>query len=128
MLTVNEKLCTGCRICEQVCSMEHHREFNAGLSRIKIASKWPEEEKVILCRQCKAQSCIKACPQGALTFNGFVVLDNDRCDSCGKCLEACPFGFNLKDKENKPLFCDTCQGNYQCVNWCPSKAIRKGGE
>jgi len=129
VLTVKEKACTGCRICEQVCSMEHHKEFNPSLSRVRIESNWPAEEKIIICRQCKTQSCVKACPQNALAFDGFVVLDEEKCNGCGECLDACPFGYNLMNTtNNKPLFCDTCSGKYLCVNWCPNKAIRKGGK
>ncbi|WP_157834934.1 4Fe-4S dicluster domain-containing protein [Desulfofalx alkaliphila] len=128
MLVIRDKLCTGCRLCEQICSMEHHREVNPHLARIKIESKWPAEEKIIVCRQCKTQNCVKACPQKALSFDGYVKLDEKACDGCGQCLEACPFGYNLRNKNTgKPVFCDTCSGNYSCVSWCPAKAIRKGG-
>jgi len=24
-----------------------------------------------------------------------------------------------------PLICDTCEGDYQCVQWCPTKAVQK---
>lgn len=129
MLAVNEKFCTGCRICEQVCSMEHHGEYNPALSRVRIVSNWPEE-KVIMCRQCKALACIKACPQTALSFNGsFVVLNEELCDGCGVCFKSCVFKFNLINVFNsQPLFCDTCSGKYLCVSWCPSKVIRKEGK
>jgi ferredoxin len=35
--------------------------------------------------------CVTVCPHGALAWNGHqIVLDRDRCTSCGRCLVACP--------------------------------------
>lgn len=130
MLIYNEKVCTGCRICEQICALEHYGEYKPALSRIRIRSIWPQEEKAVVCRQCKARSCLKACPAGAISFNGsHIVLKEELCTGCGDCLKACPFKLDLINPANgQPLFCDTCSGKYACVGLCPTKAIRKGGE
>lgn len=47
-----------------------------------------------LCRGCVARSCYMNCPKDAIRFkkNGQAEIDHDTCISCGKCVNACPFG------------------------------------
>jgi Fe-S-cluster-containing hydrogenase component 2 len=26
---------------------------------------------------------------------------------------------------NYPLVCDTCEGDFQCVRWCPTQAVER---
>jgi len=48
----NEEQCTGCRICEMICSITHSEKINTQRSRIRIKSVWPEEENIYVCRKC----------------------------------------------------------------------------
>jgi len=34
-------------------------------------------------------------------------------------------GIRIDKKTGFPLICDTCGGRYQCVQWCPTKAVQK---
>ncbi|MBR1368923.1 4Fe-4S ferredoxin [Methanocalculus chunghsingensis] len=34
--------------------------------------------------------CISACPEGAIRFEGFALVDSHRCIGCGICVEVCP--------------------------------------
>ena len=56
--------CSGCRVCELVCSQEHQGEYNPSRSYIRITAN-----------------------EAAATY--IPVLDI-RCDFCGRCVEACP--------------------------------------
>jgi Fe-S-cluster-containing dehydrogenase component len=45
---------------------------------------------------------VEACPTGALYHHpdGFVVLDQDKCNGCGYCSQACPFHIPQLDVAN----------------------------
>ncbi len=127
MFKISRKLCTGCRICEMICSLAHEGEIAPKQSRIRIESDWPGAEKVQVCVACKPKKCIPACPHGALSWDTVLRLDEEKCDLCLACIEACPFGgIRLDPPKSRLLFCDTCGGDYPCVEWCPPKAIVKG--
>jgi Fe-S-cluster-containing hydrogenase component 2 len=38
-------------------------------------------------------SCVQRCPEGAIALNGsgFATVDKEKCTGCGKCVKACPF-------------------------------------
>ncbi len=130
LLKFNVDTCTGCRICEIICSLTHFGEINTKVSNIKYKDEWPKVGKIYFCRQCKSRNCIESCPvEGAININsyGLVAINVDKCTGCMRCSEACPFG-NLPTDGQFPLFCDTCSGHYKCVEWCPGKALAKGGE
>jgi anaerobic carbon-monoxide dehydrogenase iron sulfur subunit len=124
-----QKKCIGCRICEVVCSLEHCDEMIPSKSRIKYLDNWPEVGRVDFCRQCKKQACMEACSEDALflTEDGLVQINRDLCTKCLACSEACPFG-SLPLENQFPQYCDICKGKYECVTWCPAKALIKVGE
>ena len=41
------------------------------------------------CTACGA--CEAACPQGAITVDGMVTVDESQCTACGECMDACAF-------------------------------------
>jgi anaerobic carbon-monoxide dehydrogenase iron sulfur subunit len=124
------KNCTGCRICEIICSLEHYKEINTCRALIRYKDDWPKIGRVDFCRQCPKRNCVTACPEDALFVDegDFVKIDSNKCIGCLACSEACPFGILPLDGNDHPLFCDTCLGKFQCVEWCPTKALKKAGE
>lgn len=126
MLLTKPSLCTECRICELICAFHHFGESNPKRSRLWIGSFWPQNPGMKVCRACKDRECVSACPHGALSFEDYVRLDEDRCDGCGACVPACPVeGIRLDPQGGLPLVCDTCQGAYLCAAWCPTKAVER---
>ena len=54
------------------------------------------------------------------------MVDDDKCNGCGWCIEACDYGAIMLHPETKVVYvCDTCkeQGKPQCVEWCPEEAL-----
>jgi len=116
------------------CSYKHHpanQGFDALLERVRFA---------LICRQCEAAPCVKACPRGALEKipgasgdAGILKRANMLCTGCGTCAIACPFGTIYTDLM---LFassvCDGCRGRLQngekplCVRTCESGAVEYG--
>ncbi len=122
--------CTGCRICEYVCSANKHNVFDANLSRIRVVRIEPVTMTAITCRLCADAPCILACPRDALTRseeNGIILVDDTKCDGCGWCVEACDFGaIVLNPASRLAEICDLCADNEdgpQCVVYCPKEAL-----
>jgi Fe-S-cluster-containing hydrogenase component 2 len=128
ILMINHEKCTGCRLCELVCSVSHEGVSNPTRSRISII-KWEAEGLYIpmSCQQCEDAPCMTICPVKAISRDqalDYVKIDYDVCIGCRSCVAVCPFGamgFNVKDK--KVFKCDLCEGDPQCVRFCDVKAI-----
>lgn len=129
-ITVDQSLCSGCRICELTCSEKHYGVFNPKLSAIKIkrvyggSGHWITTET---CRQCPSSWCMRACPVEAISRNedtGAIVVNEEKCIECGSCVKACPFGMiDLHIETGKAFKCDLCGGEPACVVECPNKAL-----
>jgi Fe-S-cluster-containing hydrogenase component 2 len=81
----------------------------------------------MMCQQCDEASCMKVCPTGALhRAKGaeVVAYEKDKCIGCRMCTMACPFGnVTFDGPSGTVLKCDTCDGDPQCVRFCPNKAL-----
>ena len=128
VLTVDFEKCTGCRLCEQVCTVMHDGVSNPARSRIKVV-KWEDEGQYIpmICQQCEDAPCKNVCPVGAIARDedyGFLNVDYNICIGCRSCVTVCPFGgmnYNMIDK--KVIKCDLCGGKPQCARFCDVKAV-----
>ena len=128
VLAITPEKCTGCRLCELVCSVFHHGVSNASRSRIKVV-KWEQEGLYIpmSCQQCQDAPCMIICPVKAIARDeefGRVMVNQDKCIGCRSCVSVCPFGaMNFSTIDRKVFKCDLCDGDPQCVRFCDMKAV-----
>jgi len=121
--------CTGCMICQFICSAGKEGNFNLEKSRISVVQTGPSTVTAIACQFCRNHPCIKACPRDALSADAAthtLKLDKARCAGCGWCIEACPFGaMTLDDSTKSVTACDLCTNHAQprCIEVCPRNAL-----
>jgi len=114
--------CSGCRKCEIVCSLFHEGKIWPEASRIRVFMLVPGCEVPHFCVQCEDYPCVKACPVNALSVSDeteAVLVDKEKCNRCGLCIEACPGRVpHLHPTEKYVVICDLCGGKPQCVKVC----------
>ncbi len=129
ILIADVKRCTGCRICELICSFSHEKVFSPTLSRVRIV-KWEKEgiDIPVFCVQCEHPPCEEICPVKAIYRDektGAMLTDENVCIGCRICVEVCPFGATIMHLEKGvALRCDLCHGYPSCAKWCPEKVIK----
>ena len=129
ILLVDHGKCTGCRLCEMVCAVQHTGANSPSRSRIHVI-KWPMEgfELPMLCQQCEEAPCIAICPKDALTRDtelGRVLVNYDLCIGCKMCVIACPFGsMGIDIVARQVIKCDLCDGDPACVRFCDPGALQ----
>lgn len=110
--------CTGCKLCQIVCSVANFGENNPKKAGIRIVSKLFTEARyeVIVCDQCG--ECIDVCPFDAISVSyGVVTIDTELCTNCGVCVDACPNGALFTHPEvDHPIKCILCG---ECEKLCP---------
>ncbi|MCS7120264.1 MAG: 4Fe-4S dicluster domain-containing protein [Nitrososphaerota archaeon] len=119
--------CVGCCVCEYICSYEKEKVFNPLKSRIRVVRLDSLINMSLACRLCENAPCVTACPRDALTQSketGIILVDEDKCNGCGWCIEACDYGAIMIHPEKRVVFtCDLCDGKPKCVEWCPEDAL-----
>ena len=96
-LAVIPELCSGCRICELTCAIEHFGVNNPKKSAIRVLITYPHPvvRMPIVCSQCKVPACA----------------------------DACPFGVIKVSPEGEVFKCDLCDGRPVCVKNCTRQAL-----
>ncbi len=129
-VSADPEKCVGCQICEYACSFTKEKVFNPLKSRIRVVRVNQLANMAVTCRLCENPACVAACPRDALKQSedtGNIVLDKDKCNGCGWCIEACDYGAIMLHPETKVVYvCDMCKEKAdgpQCVKWCPEEAI-----
>ena len=118
--------CTGCSRCVYACSAVKEGLFMPSKARIRITN-FPLEGYSVpnICFQCPKPDCLEACPEGAIYKNtrGIVVIDTKKCDGCGDCIAACPYGMIDRYGSGQAFKCDLCGGSPACVSECHFGAL-----
>ncbi len=121
-LVLRHEKCTGCSLCELICSLAHFKENNPKKSAIHIRRKFPKPGifEIRVCNQCGR--CEEVCPSEAITHkDGIYTVDPKKCTFCGICFDECPSGVLFTHKDVPyPIKCDLCG---ECVQVCAPEAI-----
>jgi Fe-S-cluster-containing hydrogenase component 2 len=114
-------------LCELVCSEGAVGAFQPTRSHIRVAIDADNAFYFpMICLQCENAECIEACPTDALVRDpntGAVVLVAARCEECGACEPACPYGA-VHCRTGKAEKCELCGGDPECVRFCSPGALR----
>ena len=129
LITIDYEKCTGCRLCETVCSLYNEGVINPELARIKmIRWEWDGLQIPTLCQQCDFAACVAVCPKNAIYRDkelGCLKLDYNKCIGCKLCIQYCPFGaISYNFEENRVIKCELCGGDPMCVKYCETKALQ----
>ena len=117
-IKVNPKKCSGCHLCEMVCSLVHLRIINTEKSAIHIHKDDLDTSlnTPLLCRQCKEMKCLNGEKMSGAQERKKFIWNKKRA-------ERCPFGV-LPILGKEAFHCDLCSGNPQCVKVCTPEAIQ----
>lgn len=131
-IKTNFDLCTGCGICQLVCSQRLLGGYNPHRALLKIThSQENLYHHPVVCNQCRNPYCANVCPVTAIQRNpatGAMEVDHDACVGCNLCRRYCPIGMVGVDPDlKKSVKCDLCQGAPRCVAACPTGALELGG-
>ncbi|MBI2831907.1 MAG: 4Fe-4S dicluster domain-containing protein [Chloroflexi bacterium] len=130
VFSIDAKKCTGCKLCELICSFHHNGVFKPSVSRIRVKLNTREgTAQPLICRQCKKCTCIEVCRPGAISQDektGVITIDHAKCTGCKECIFTCPFqavGFEEEPK-GVAIVCDHCGGKPECVKVCFPGALK----
>jgi Fe-S-cluster-containing hydrogenase component 2 len=127
-VSVDPAKCTGCGICEYACSQEKGEAvWNPLRSRIRVVRMKPLFNFALACRSCEDAKCVTACPEKALSQcenTGILMISDKKCKGCDWCVQACPHGgIAIHSDTGLAVACDLCNGEPQCVEFCPEEAL-----
>ncbi|MBW2064720.1 MAG: hypothetical protein JRJ03_07255 [Deltaproteobacteria bacterium] len=116
-LRIKPDLCSGCRLCEIICSLSHLGSVNTNRSAIRILK---DELGTGACRprvciQCKKMLCLGQEREKAKEYKGRFLWDETLEGSC-------PFKA-LPSWNGEVYHCDLCGGDPACVKYCSTGAI-----
>lgn len=121
-LVIDLERCIGCQTCNIACKVENVMEAISGIRvetvggphRDTPAGTFPNLSMYYLpiaCMHCDQPPCRDACPVGAISKrpDGIVLIDEEKCDGCQMCLDACPYQAMAYDPDkNTVRKCSLC--------------------
>jgi anaerobic carbon-monoxide dehydrogenase iron sulfur subunit len=116
-IKIEKEKCSGCHLCEMVCSLFHLGVINTEKSAIRIERDDLDTSLNIpvVCRQCKKMKCLSKEEADEVAEKKSFLWD-------GKRVKACPFKA-LSAFEGATYHCDLCGGDPQCTKVCTPEAI-----
>lgn len=146
-MLIDTSMCLYCNACSVECKQQNKVPVgkNIFLTQMNIHEfgKFAKVKQLFIkraCNHCTEAACVDVCPTKALYHHkdGYVVLDQSRCNGCGYCSQFCPFQipqleiidfFSGTARSYKCTFCaDRVGEGYEtsCAAACPFGAITFG--
>ncbi|MFQ5614122.1 MAG: FAD-dependent oxidoreductase [Anaerolineae bacterium] len=126
LLAIEPGACTGCRMCEIACAIQHEQMARQTQLHIQVVSTSDDFFLPIMCIHCEEAYCLENCFFDALEYDerNIIQVIDDNCTGCLLCVEACPYGgiTYIYDRETV-IKCDLCGGRPACAMYCPTGAI-----
>jgi len=119
-IKVDPKKCSGCHLCEMVCSLSHLGIINIEKSAIRIEKDDLDSSlnTPVLCNQCKTMKCLNNEKVKRGQEKKKFIWDKARA-------ERCPFNA-LPVLGGDAYHCDLCVRNPRCVKVCTPGALQLG--
>ena len=135
-LHVERRRCTGCNSCVFACSLHHEGVVRPSVARMQVLRHQGIVDVPIICWHCPDAPCVKSCPTTPIraiekdpATNVVKYVDEKIClgAKCNKCIEACPPKYLMRHPDTgRPIFCDLCDGDPQCVKACDQQSKETG--
>lgn len=128
ILAIDREKCTGCGICQTICSIAKKGAAQPSEARIRVRQDRKKMLQVVtVCQHCVEPACQSACLMECIHKNpvtGLVIRDQRKCFACSACAVACPISAPVLDSDQDVLVsCDLCNGDPACIKVCPHNAI-----
>lgn len=116
-IKVEKNKCSGCHLCEMVCSLFHLKTLHIERSAIRIEKDGLNSSvnTPILCRQCENMKCLDGEETIEAEEKRNFIWSEERA-------ERCPF-HALTVFDGNAYHCDLCGGDPQCLQVCTPGAI-----
>ena len=117
--------CIGCFTCMNVCAAFNHKDHSLKKSCIHIKTSGGLEGRFVcsVCLACIEPVCKEVCPTEALALHkgGGVILNEDLCIGCKRCVRACTImAVGYDEDTSKPIICRHCG---ICAQYCPHNCL-----
>ncbi|MFC1985280.1 4Fe-4S dicluster domain-containing protein [Chloroflexota bacterium] len=139
LLLIDTDKCIRCYACEIACKEESNFSVGPRACRVvtvgprKVGGELHMDFAPAICVHCDDPFCAYFCPVGAITKrgDGIVVINEEKCNGCGRCIYGCPYGVMWYNPERDVAAkCSLCADRIDdglepsCVKHCIGGALQ----
>ena len=139
LLLIEIDKCIRCYACEVACKEENNLSVGPRACQVitvgprKVAGGLHMDFAPAICVHCDEPVCAYFCPVKAITKreDGIVVINEEKCNGCQRCIDGCPYGVIGYDSQNNVATkCSLCVDRIDyglepsCVQHCIGGALQ----